>query len=687
MSNKYLLLISLFFLFSSISCINEDENDNNSNIIEPVSPEQSDSTGYAIVKWENTEETYFLGNNGYLFYIPRTESRPSQVDAMVNDECFHFYFDSEDRLVDLKSSIISLHIDYATSNDENECDVLYGVCYGNAFKIQESQVSASAKANQTRTGIRETATNWLLNNVKTPIVQRGINKSLNIEFNSKDNPSDAFRKNALRGTVAELIDMADKMNVYSDYKDMKAIEIVNQVENQYPDMGGVQYLFAGVSEFSTVNLVGKLGIDLIMKWIKKIQDGNRALIEDRTVSIEKPLVLFGIDTWCYPEVYSCEIGIGGSLEFIGGLESAEFEYGICVSEENTSISPSDFYKIGGFLLGEKNRMSVHLPSSYIVKGLKKQTRYLCRAYCHSLSDNSYIFEDGHYFTTQGLIEQNNAYMEVSTSKFIQGVNDVYFYGYPKFSKPEIANVEEWGIYINEKRDKGTFRNYYKNNEQCFAIIARNLMYDINVETHTAKANVEIGVWAKIKDEESYRVSLPKTQEMIYDHPISITFVSSSKNGETYNATGSYYDENGVLRNGVAYGLSWQDWKVNIKVSGALFIDKLQYVINQYEFLNGSPNESYPDGLIYCKGTDAVTEDGETSITVRQLACPTGSYSIGGKTYTNSHYVENWEWYQYKCSNHMFHSNAIHFYHDKQFGIEFVDNFDAEITKFFSNNDF
>ncbi len=699
-TTSVIIKIMSVIVFSTIlAACSKDENGSGTT----DKPTEIQDNEYALVKWKNDSNAYLMCKEGYLACNTQDMTK---ADAKVNDVYFHFVFDSQKRLTDIKSDLMTMHIIYSETSSAVK---LYATSYGRAFVMEDYEAD---KEKETKSHTSETLKNWFVGQIKAPIVQRAINKVLDIEMNTKDNSNVFFEKHIKRQTMKDVIKLADYMNEYMDYRDQSALEIVNNIEEKYPDMGKTEYLFGAVVESDLVPSLASSAMSLVMSYIKDIQDKNKAMLDDRYAQLHRPIILFGLETGlANAEQTSCSINTYGEIMAIGGAEEESFEYGVCVSEDSLSAKSNDYHAIGSFVIGgDYAEITPTIPSKINVSNLKTQTTYFYRAYCKSKNDNSVIWEDNwKQFTTNGELNCNNdAALSVTKSYYCPSI--AAFKCQATATKPQIDNLESWGIYVYYDTDEDYlyFDNPYfleegntkdcvlghyqyveaqnENNINCniwLADISRKNFYSIDYDKHQAKTSVEVGIWAKAKGQTGRLLSKRKTQELVYDQPVSVSFESYEQSGDTYNATTSVENEDGTWKTVTITGMVWYPYSVKAKVSGAFFIDDVRYATNQYIY-----NSKYPSGHLVYSDTGEnhyYLPDGETFPLIRQLTCPSGTYTVEGKKYSITETLENWEWYIfYSNGKSLYSNNAIHYFHDKKPGLELTTNYKTQ-REYFNKN--
>ena len=697
MSKIYDFFTETIFLLIAVTIFSScTKDENGKDIKEKEEITDIKDNEYALVKWNNDNNAYLLCKDGYL--ACNTQDM-KQADAKVNDVFFHFTFDNQKRLTDIVSDLMTMHVVYDNTSSEI---IVYATSYGRAFTMN----SYDEGYNNARSNTSETAKNWFVGQLKAPIVQRAINKTLDIEQNINDNSNTYFEKHRNRQTLKDVMGLADNMNEFMYYKNQSAMDIVNTLEEKYPDLGKTEYLFAAIIESDFLTPATSSVMSLIMSWIKDIQNKNKAMNDDRYVKLNRPIILFGLEAWLSEtEQTNCSFNIGGQLKAIGGVNEESFEYGVCVCEDSLSVKNSECHTIGSFTIGEDyTELKPTIPSTFNVYNLKPQTTYFYSAYCKSKNDNSIIWEDNwKSFTTNGELQCNNdAALNVISANY-DGITA--FKCQATATKPQLNNIESWGIYVYYDYDGLYFDNIYIyeelgtkeylpghyqyiespnpfleeniNRNVYLANIDRNKFYSIDYDKHIAKTSVEIGIWAKLKGQQGRLLSKRKTQELVYNQNVSVSFESYKQIGDTYYATTSIENEDGTWRTVTMEGMIWYEYSVSIHVSGALFIDNAQYqsAMNQYQYGN-----KYTNGLIY-SGVGQYTSilnDGYITPLIRQVTCPSGTYTIEGKKYTAETYMENWEWMIFTSNGKSLHSdNAMHYLHDRKPGLEFTKNYKTQ----------
>lgn len=681
--SKLFLLLSCIFLCYSCDTSDPIEGDNN-NTDSPVEKEEDNLC--TLIKWKGYDVEYFITSSGYIAYSEHDNN--TSADALINDESFHFEFDENNNLVKLKSRLLNIYIDYYGDDGKGvPCIRLFGDCYGIAFS--EFEYLEDEKQDNKSRGPIENATNWLSSNFKTAIVTRAVNRIGKLETSAKDSNNEFVRKHLLQGTVKKLIGMTGQIDEAMKNKDKSAIEIVNEIEKEYPDMGGVQYLFAATIEYGKLNPIYSMSAKQILRWIKKIQDNNKKLQSDREDNLNKPMVLFGISSWCYPEAETCSFGFDGIFKVIGGHDSTEFEYGLFLKEENSSEYV--YYPFGSFTTSSEFEISPTIPSSKTVTNLKKGTTYLYGTYCRTANNDSAIYEDAKSFTTSdefnysGNINLNITNATAAKLPGNRNVNVTFACSISAEYPTNITGIEEWGIYTSEDNIGIQYYSLNNNNTAEAANIdvyrSREQFDYINYKEHTATSSVSIGVWIRLKNEKCTRLGKIQTKQLIYNQPVSISFINSNTFGDTYPAVTTYEDEDGNLRTATMFGTYWYNYTVSIKASGCLFIDQLSYICNQYEY---GTTGNYANGLIYSdilwNDNNLGLHDGnDNSFNIRQLTCPSGSATVDGKVEKINGYSENWEWYMYESDGDINYStNSIHYFNWKDSGMKFTSDYKKEI---------
>jgi hypothetical protein len=683
---------SIALLFATLlffACTSDDTGNENKQPGESI---ELDSV-FTVVKWRNDSNTYVIQGKNYI--VCNTQDL-SKVDAQFNDVLFHFVFDEQKRLTDVRSDLMTMHVDY---NDESSTTTVYGNAYQHAFVLEENTDSTDEedeKSARTRSNTSDFVKDWFIGQVKTPIVQRAIHKMVGVERNINDAPSDFFRDHAMRQTLNGLVGLADAMHDFQKYEDMSALEIVNEFEQKYPDMGGAEYLFAPLLESHTIK-INNSHVDEYMRsvlaYVKDVQNRNEEREADRYAKLHCPLILFGLETELQSvDQTSCDIYLDGALKAMGGVEEQDFEFGVCVCTNPQSIKASEYHAAGSFTVGG-DISEIQPTVGYSIKAtdLKPQTTYYYRAYCRSRSDNSYICEDPwKEFATDGELKaKNDAALSTVSSYYFP--DDMFSFEFRvTASRPQIDNLESWGVFFCHSEDGKSHYEFCtaddvtsgSMNQLLWDKIYRPSYYRPDVNKYEVVVPVDVGIWAKVAGQPyRLRTKTLNAQKLVYDQAPSITFKTYEQSGDTYNATTSVEDDNGNWHTATCVGLIWYPYEVTVNVTGAFFMEDVDYAINQYEY-----TKKYPGGrLIYSDSRDYYLYDGENSLTINQLTCPSGFYSVEGKKYSATVASENWEWFRIKVGGEWIYStNALHYWHEKKPGLEVISDYKAQRDIYDSN---
>ena len=71
--------------------------------------------------------------------------------------------------------------------------------------------------------------------------------------------------------------------------------------------------------------------------------------------------------------------------------------------------------------------------------------------------------------------------------------------------------------------------------------------------------------------------------LLYDQPVSVTFLSDYERSVGKNSTDMIKDDDGNWKQVELVGMPWVYYRVKFQVSGALFMDRMDMVANEYEY--------------------------------------------------------------------------------------------------------
>lgn len=362
---------------------------------------------YICTKEVNDPAVYVINPKGYLRITGDSDGNLTELDALIDSTAIISTFDEYQRITSIRSDSMDLYFSYG---DEN---VIFGYCYGQlVYETIESQQTHAGlpmlvprkKAESTTMFIGKDLVMKAANTLKSYFVELGLNKALGIERNINDKIDDRTRKSGLRETVSNLIGMADNIQNIQKYGDMRALEMVNDIEKKMPDMKGLEYILYYGKDLDPSGFCSKM-YD-IARWVKQIINKNDKIIKQKEIEANRPTIVYDIKTGISSNITnnSADCKIDGIIKAVANKGEFNFDYGICYStSSNPTISVN---KHSNSTSGLVSSISIKLPVSMHLDNLKANTKYYYRAYLKdNISGTCFYANETKSFTTK----KNDAY--------------------------------------------------------------------------------------------------------------------------------------------------------------------------------------------------------------------------------------------------------------------------------------
>ena len=349
-------------------------------------------TFYCCVKLLNDTAFYIIRNSGYVRLYGDAYGCITMLDAFINNIPLIINLDSEQRVKSIRTDSLDLYFDY-----QNDKTIIYGQFFSSMiYDILENYMTDNSKeillTQSKSTNYWQELIKSAGEKIKNFSVEKGLNKVLNIEFNGNDSYVEAVRKSHLRSSIKDLMDMAGIMLDIQKFEDMRAEDILKEVE-EMPDLGGIENAMYFGQYIDPTGSVARFN-----KWIlpplKKIQDHNKTIVEQREKEANRPTLIFGIQTGTARNITknSAECAIDGVIKAEANKGEFNFDYGICYS---TSPQPTISQNVkstvtsNGFL----SSINIALPQPFVLSSLKPNTTYYYRAFLKDNITGNIIYAD------------------------------------------------------------------------------------------------------------------------------------------------------------------------------------------------------------------------------------------------------------------------------------------------------
>ena len=357
---------------------------------------------YICTKEKNDPAVYVINPKGYLRITGDSDGNLTELDALIDSTAIISTFDEYQRITSIRSDSMDLYFSYG---DEN---VIFGYCYGQLVyeTIEAQQIQAVLPmfvprkiGESTNMFIGKELVMKAANALKNYLVELGLNKALGIERDINEKTNGRTGKSGFRETVSNLMGMAENIQDIQQYGDMKAIEIVNNIEDKMPEMKGLEYILYFGKDLDPTALCAKM-YD-IARWVRQIINKNDKIIKQKEIEANRPTVVYDIKTGISSNITdnSADCEIDGIIRAVANKGKFDFDYGICYS---TSVNPTiSVNRHSNSTSGLVSSISIKLPVSMHLDYLEANTEYYYRAYLRdNISGTCFYANEIKSFTTK-----------------------------------------------------------------------------------------------------------------------------------------------------------------------------------------------------------------------------------------------------------------------------------------------
>lgn len=631
----------------------------------PSRPENLPDNLYAMVKWEGSSTTCFMNKDAYMLYQPGLEPR---LDCQMDSNYFHLLFDEEGHLKYIRGSLLQMHAVTGAAGGKETATKLYVTAYGKSFVLTDDEGEEGAKAVHREENALDNTT--LLQGLSlTELQLEGLSEALEIEDELKGSTGSLGTLDAKNRDIRRFLNMTRMLNRYMQMSDKSSDQLAQTIQSACPDKGEVSCAVGGVLGSSAALTVDEKQLAaLVGLWKETVNGGSSALVDSRSEWARRPIVFMGVNTEVLPGTNSCTVNFFGELLTTGIGEVSNFVYGVCVTEVGSPVTAESLHRMGKFKANARGEVkSVTIPERFVVEGLKPGTEYVCRFYLQSYRDNSYMFEQKgtRFYTDAPLDCENDAELQVLSAQYYSYGGFTDFRCKATATKPSIEHISRWGVSVGDGfYPVSTLDDDDDDDDATFVIpVHRDAYQEINAEKHQARTQMPIRIWVQLEGEDFRRVSTARNVTLLYDQPVSVTFLSDYERSVGKNSTDYIKGDGDSWKYVELVGMPWVYYRVKFQVSGALFMDRMDMVANEYEY-GDAPH--YVNGLVFSGIASENMQvegihDGENIHEVGNVECPSGSYSIEGRSYEAKAYKENWLWLMFRSAGQSYASdNALHY---------------------------
>lgn len=652
----------------------------------PSRPADLPDNLYAMVKWEGSTTTCFMNKDAYMLYQPGLEPR---LDCQMDSNYFHLLFDEEGHLKYIRGPLLQMHTVTGAAGGKETATKLYVTAYGKSFVLTDDDGEEGAKAVRRKENALDNTT--LLQGLSlTELQLEGLSEALEIEDELKGSTGSLGTPDAKNRDIRRFLNMTRMLNRYMQMSDKSSSQLAQTIQSACPDKGEVSCAVGGVLGSSAALTADEKQLQaLIGAWKETVNGGSSALVASRSEWARRPIVFMGVNTEVIPGTNSCTVNFFGELLTTGIGEVSNFVYGVCVTEVGSPVTAESLHRIGKFKANARGEVkSITIPERFVVEGLKPGTEYVCRFYLQSYRDYSYMFEQkGTRFSTDAPLDcENDAGLQVLSAQYYSYLGFAYFRCKATDTKPSAEHISRWGVSVGDGfYPVSTLDDDDDDDDAIFVIpVRRDAFQEINVEKHQARTQVPVRIWAQLEGEDFKRVSTARNVTLLYDQPVSVTFLSDYERSVGKNSTDMIKDDDGNWKQVELVGMPWVYYRVKFQVSGALFMDRMDMVANEYEY-GDAPH--YVNGLVYSGIASENMQveginDGENTREIGNVECPSGFYSIEGNIREAKEYKDNWRWLMFRCGGRSYASdNALHYVTFIKPNFRIVDSYDKEYKTF------
>ena len=357
---------------------------------------------YICTKEKDDPAVYVINPKGYLRITGDSDGNLTELDALIDSTAIISTFDEYQRITSIRSDSMDLYFSYG---DEN---VIFGYCYGQlVYETIEAQQTQAVlpmlvprkRGESTNMFIGKELVMKAANALKNYLVELGLNKALGIERDINDKIDDRIRESGLRETVSNLMGMAENIQDIQQYNDMRALEIVNDIEDKMPDMKGLEYILYFGKDLDPTAICAKM-YD-IARWVRQIINKNDKIIKQKEIEANRPTVVYDIKTGISSNItdHAADCEIDGIIRAVANKGKFNFDYGICYStSSNPTISVN---KHSNSTSGLVSSINIKLPVYMHLDYLEANTEYYYRAYLRdNISGTCFYANEIKSFTTK-----------------------------------------------------------------------------------------------------------------------------------------------------------------------------------------------------------------------------------------------------------------------------------------------
>ena len=357
---------------------------------------------YICTKEKNDPAVYVINPKGYLRITGDSDGNLTELDALIDSTAIISTFDEYQRITSIRSDSMDLYFSYG---DEN---VIFGYCYGQlVYETIEAQQTHEEspmlvprkKGESTNMFIGKELVMKAANALKNYLVELGLNKALGIERDINEKTNGRTGKSGFRETVSNLMGITENIQDIQQYNDMRAIEIVNNIEDKMPEMKGLEYILYFGKDLDPTALCAKM-YD-IARWVRQIINKNDKIIKQKEIEANRPTVVYDIKTGISSNITdnSADCEIDGIIRAVANKGKFNFDYGICYS---TSSNPTIIVnRHSNSTSGLVSSISIILPVYMHLDYLEANTEYYYRAYLRdNISGTCFYANEIKSFTTK-----------------------------------------------------------------------------------------------------------------------------------------------------------------------------------------------------------------------------------------------------------------------------------------------
>ena len=237
---------------------------------------------YICTKEKDDPAVYVINPKGYLRITGDSDGNLTELDALIDSTAIISTFDEYRRITSIRSDSMDLYFSYG---DEN---VIFGYCYGQlVYETIEAQQTHAVlpmlvprkKGESTAMFTGKNLVMKAANALKNYLVELGLNKALDIERDINEKTNGRTGKSGFRETVSNLMGMVENIQDIQQYNDMRAIEIVNNIEDKMPEMKGLEYILYFGKDLDPTAICAKT-YD-IARWVRQIINKNDKIIKKK----------------------------------------------------------------------------------------------------------------------------------------------------------------------------------------------------------------------------------------------------------------------------------------------------------------------------------------------------------------------------------------------------------------------